>query len=195
LCSVDAHGASFCEWGPDGRYLMTATLSPRLRVDNGIRIWHYSGALVYNKEISELYQVDWRPAPATLFPQRSALSPVPDGLAIAASSSAQKDAKPAGAYRPPHARSRAADDNSPRSLYDIAEQKSFGASQRLPVGANPDTVAASAAKSAEKKQRRRNRKKPSKDDADDKTDDASAAEASTAAPVADAAAPMSDIDV
>ncbi|KAJ1797269.1 hypothetical protein LPJ59_003247, partial [Coemansia sp. RSA 2399] len=79
LCSLDAHGASFCEWSPDGRYLMAATLSPRLRVDNGIRIWHYSGSLVYNKEISELYQVDWRPAPATLFPQRSALSPVPDG--------------------------------------------------------------------------------------------------------------------
>ncbi|KAJ1769662.1 hypothetical protein IW140_005046 [Coemansia sp. RSA 1813] len=201
LCSVDAHGASFCEWGPDGRYLMAATLSPRLRVDNGIRIWHYSGALVYNKEISELYQVDWRPAPASLFPQRSALSPVPDGIALAASSSSEKDAKPAGAYRPPHARSRNADNNSPRSLYDMAEQKSFGgaatqrtvpgAAPKLPVGASPNAVSNSS-----EKKRRRNRKKSSKNDADTDADKASEKDAgpNASAPASDAP-PATDIDV
>ncbi|KAJ2387567.1 hypothetical protein GGI23_006247 [Coemansia sp. RSA 2559] len=173
---------------------MAATLSPRLRVDNGIRIWHYSGSLVYNKEISELYQVDWRPAPATLFPQRSALSPVPVGIAIATPASTEKDAKPAGAYRPPHARSRNSDNNSPRSLYDMAEQKSFGgaATQRSVPGANPE---AASAKKSEKKQRRRDRKKSSKDDADNK-----AGEHDAPAPNAHAAAdksesPLSDIDV
>ncbi|KAI8321058.1 eIF2A-domain-containing protein, partial [Martensiomyces pterosporus] len=103
--AIDAHGASFCEWGPDGRYLMAATLSPRLRVDNGIRVWHYSTSLVYHQEISELYQVDWRPAPVARYPQRSALSPVPAGITIA-EPSPKASVKPAGAYRPPHARNR-----------------------------------------------------------------------------------------
>ncbi|KAJ2795590.1 hypothetical protein H4S07_006443, partial [Coemansia furcata] len=62
MCSIDGHGTSYCEWSPDGRHLMTATLSPRLRVDNGIRIWHYSGTLVFREEFKELYQVNWRPA-------------------------------------------------------------------------------------------------------------------------------------
>ncbi|KAJ1737073.1 hypothetical protein LPJ72_000828 [Coemansia sp. Benny D160-2] len=200
ICSVDAHGASFCEWGPDGRYLMAATLSPRLRVDNGIRIWHYSGALVYNREISELYQVDWRPAPASLFPQRSALSPVPEGIAIASDSDAKKDAKPPSAYRPPHARTRETDSSSPRSLSDIAEQKSFGgvatqrtvpgAAPRLPVGANPNA----AAKTAEKK-RRRNRKKLTKDDTSgDNNESEKDADSTSATPAKDAAL-VTDIDI
>ncbi|KAJ1949598.1 hypothetical protein EC988_004712, partial [Linderina pennispora] len=106
--TVDAHGSSMCEWGPDGRYLMAATLSPRLRVDNGIKIWHYSGSLVYNQDMTELYQVDWRPASVAKFPQqRSALSPVPAGLTVIAPS-VKPTAKPSGAYRPPHARNRPA---------------------------------------------------------------------------------------
>ena len=35
--TIDAPNTSHCEWSPDGRYLLCATLSPRLRVDNGLR--------------------------------------------------------------------------------------------------------------------------------------------------------------
>ncbi|KAJ1730039.1 hypothetical protein LPJ61_003229 [Coemansia biformis] len=160
ICTVDAHGASHCEWSPDGRYLLGATLSPRLRVDNGIRIWHYSGTLVYNQKTDELFHVDWRPAPASLFPQRSSLSPAPAGIAVPDTASPAQT-KPAGAYRPPHARNRPAGaSESPRSLSDMAEQKVFsggarvvpGAGPRVPVGATPEILG----KAAEKK---RNRKK------------------------------------
>ncbi|KAJ2539590.1 hypothetical protein GGF49_005108 [Coemansia sp. RSA 1853] len=156
ICTIDAHGASLCAWGPDGRYLMAATLSPRLRVDNGIRIWHYTGAMVLRQPIDELFHVEWRPAPAAQFPQRASLSPVPQGIAV---SSPAVSAKPAGAYRPPHARTRpAADSSSPRSLSDMAERKVFGGGRIVPgaapIGASPDMLA----KVAEKK-RTRNRKK------------------------------------
>ena len=57
IAQVDASGSAACEWSPCGRYIMTATLSPRLRVDNGYKIWHYTGTLVHQREISELYQV------------------------------------------------------------------------------------------------------------------------------------------
>ena len=32
-----------CSWSPDGRYLLTATTAPRLRVDNNVRIFTYCG--------------------------------------------------------------------------------------------------------------------------------------------------------
>lgn len=57
LASVDASGSSYCEWLPDGRYILTATLSPRLRVDNGYKLWHYTGTLAHEQAVNEMYQV------------------------------------------------------------------------------------------------------------------------------------------
>ena len=31
-------------WSPDGRYFHTATLAPRMNVDNGVHIYKYNGA-------------------------------------------------------------------------------------------------------------------------------------------------------
>ncbi|KAJ1818847.1 hypothetical protein LPJ60_004103 [Coemansia sp. RSA 2675] len=195
MCSIDGHGTSFCEWSPDGRHLMTATLSPRLRVDNGIRIWHYSGTLVFRQEFKELYQVDWRPANIANFPQRSALSPAPPGIAAAASPgssagagsdsastasvSAAAPPKPAGAYRPPHARTREATGNgAPRSLSDMAERVTFGMSSPARSKPVPGSAAAAAA-AAEKKARRRNRKATKGDGSDEESDAPSVAAAAT----------------
>ncbi|KAJ5299386.1 hypothetical protein N7476_010943 [Penicillium atrosanguineum] len=61
ITTVEASNASVCSWSPDGQYILTATTSPRLRVDNGVRIWHVSGSLVYNEEMTELYDITWRP--------------------------------------------------------------------------------------------------------------------------------------
>lgn len=57
VCTIDAPNTSWCEWSPDGKFLFTATLSPRLRVDNGIKIWHCTGPLIHVQMIDELYQV------------------------------------------------------------------------------------------------------------------------------------------
>jgi len=57
VCTIDAPNTSHCEWNPDGRTILTATLSPRLRVDNGIKIWHCSGPLLHVHLVEELYQV------------------------------------------------------------------------------------------------------------------------------------------
>ncbi|KAJ2910098.1 hypothetical protein GGI21_001211 [Coemansia aciculifera] len=198
MCSIDCHGTSYCEWSPDGRHLMTATLSPRLRVDNGIRIWHYSGTLVFRQEFKELYQVDWRPANVANFPQRSALSPAPPGIAISAAaspsgstdavsdsassaatsaaSSATAPPKPAGAYRPPHARTRETVGNgAPRTLSDMAERVTFGlpasgAAQRAVPGATFVANNSRAPGAGDKNPRRRNRKKALGDGSDEESD-------------------------
>ncbi|KAI0781547.1 translation initiation factor eIF-2A [Trametes elegans] len=108
VTTIDASNTSHCEWSPDGRFLLTATLSPRLRVDNGIKIWHCTGPLVHVQLIDELYQTSWRPTPV------DALPPFPQNIppAPAPAASVQQHAtvakptptRPAGAYRPPGAR-------------------------------------------------------------------------------------------
>lgn len=60
VSKFDAANTSVCKWSPGGEFIMTATTSPRLRVDNGIKIWHVTGRLVFVKEFKELLKVDWR---------------------------------------------------------------------------------------------------------------------------------------
>ncbi|KIO20385.1 hypothetical protein M407DRAFT_29964 [Tulasnella calospora MUT 4182] len=107
VCEIDAPNTSWCEWSPDGRFLLTATLSPRLRVDNGIKIWHCTGTLMHVHMVEELYQASWRPAPVESAPPfGNTLPPTPKPSASVEAYQAGKPTptKPAGAYRPPGAR-------------------------------------------------------------------------------------------
>ena len=108
VCSIDAPNTSHCEWSPDGRFLMTATLSPRLRVDNGIKIWHCSGPLMHFQATEELYQASWRPTLIDAAPQFGPTIPVApepsEGVQDLAKIAKPVPTKPAGAYRPPGAR-------------------------------------------------------------------------------------------
>ena len=108
VCTIDAPNTSFCDWSPDGRFLLTATLSPRLRVDNGIKIWHCSGPLIHVQPLDELYHTAWRPTPPDNGPQfGNAIPPAPaPSDSVKEYTALQKPvaAKPAGAYRPPGAR-------------------------------------------------------------------------------------------
>jgi translation initiation factor 2A len=90
--------------------ILTATLSPRLRVDNGVKIWWCTGQLLHVQMTDELYQATWRPVARNAVPQfPNNIPPAP-----APSSSTQAlpikapASKPAGAYRPPGALGRAA---------------------------------------------------------------------------------------
>lgn len=51
-----------CEWCPDGLHILTATLTPRMRVDNGWKIWHHRGRIVSSEmEEGELWEALWKP--------------------------------------------------------------------------------------------------------------------------------------
>lgn len=106
IATVEASNASVCIWSPDGQYILTATTSPRLRVDNGVRIWHISGGLTYNEDMTELYDVAWRPQDISQHPLGEPFTklPVPHPSATAYLGTRKAPAKPAGAYRPPGAR-------------------------------------------------------------------------------------------
>ncbi|KAL8708017.1 MAG: hypothetical protein Q9220_007013 [cf. Caloplaca sp. 1 TL-2023] len=106
LCTIEATNASVCEWSPDGRHILTATTSPRLRVDNGVRIWHVGGSLMYNEDLQELYHVTWRPHGLDNYPLVDPLhsSSAPHPSALAYLGTVKTPSKSAGAYRPPGAR-------------------------------------------------------------------------------------------
>lgn len=106
VCTIEASNASVCEWSPDGKFILTATTSPRLRVDNGIRIWHVGGGVMYNEEMNELYHVTWRSQPPYLHPLEDPFHPAPIPHASAADylGRVKTPSKPVGAYRPPGAR-------------------------------------------------------------------------------------------
>ena len=106
ICAMEASNATICQWSPDGRHILTATTSPRLRVDNGVRIWHVSGNLIYNEDIQELYYITWRPQQAIPLSLENPLHdrPVPHPSVSAYLGSIKTPSKSTKAYRPPGAR-------------------------------------------------------------------------------------------
>ena len=105
ISSVQDNSTTYYDWSADGKHLLTATLSPRLRVDNCFKIWHYHGSVKQKKEFKELYQVGWKPFkdPELAFPMRD-LSPPPKGR----SKSSVIEAPKPKAYIPPHQRAKMA---------------------------------------------------------------------------------------
>ncbi|TMS01333.1 Eukaryotic translation initiation factor 2A [Larimichthys crocea] len=76
-----APDATHFSWCPDGEHIVTATCSPRLRVSNGYKIWHYTGSVLHKWDVaegSELWEVRWQPFPDGSFPER-AVRPGPAG--------------------------------------------------------------------------------------------------------------------
>ncbi|XP_070494966.1 eukaryotic translation initiation factor 2A [Chironomus tepperi] len=58
-----ATDTTLLEWAPSGDLYLTATTTPRLRQANGFKIWHYSGALLYElmwPDKQELYELTWQ---------------------------------------------------------------------------------------------------------------------------------------
>lgn len=106
VTTIESGNPSVCMWSPDSRYIMTATTSPRLRVDNGIKLWHVGGSLMYNEDFTELYNATWRPARSEDLPGGDPLHPIPTPhkSALAYLGTVKTPSKPAGAYRPPGAR-------------------------------------------------------------------------------------------
>ena len=137
LCTTRVPDSTNWSWSPCSRFLLFATLFPRLRVDNGFRIFKYDGTLVHTEKVEgELYQVTWRPAKPGAYADRPA-SPgagarsVPGangpGGANLPPSSAPK------AYVPPHLRGKegSAAARPAFSLHDYEQAGKVGGTSAL----------------------------------------------------------------
>uniref|UniRef100_A0A3Q3R5Q0 Eukaryotic translation initiation factor 2A n=1 Tax=Monopterus albus TaxID=43700 RepID=A0A3Q3R5Q0_MONAL len=93
-----APDATHFSWCPDGEHVVTATCSPRLRVSNGFKIWHYTGSVLHKWDVApgaELWEVLWQPFPDGSFPERAVkYQAEPSNLG-------STQAPPTQAYRPP----------------------------------------------------------------------------------------------
>jgi len=74
IIPLEVPSTTYFEWAPDGQHFLTATTSPRLRIDNNYRIWSYMGELLVDEHMTEtsesgekkhveLAQVAFKPAP------------------------------------------------------------------------------------------------------------------------------------
>uniref|UniRef100_A0A672H8U5 Eukaryotic translation initiation factor 2A n=1 Tax=Salarias fasciatus TaxID=181472 RepID=A0A672H8U5_SALFA len=93
-----AADSTYFSWCPDGEHVVTATCSPRLRVGNGFKIWHYTGSVLHTWSAApgtELWEVAWQPFPAGVFPERPVTYQAPP------TQLGSTQAPPTQAYRPP----------------------------------------------------------------------------------------------
>jgi translation initiation factor 2A len=61
--TTNQFSTTFHMFSPDSRFFVTGTLSPRLRVDNGIKILSYNGVQLFTQNFDDLYDVRYRPNP------------------------------------------------------------------------------------------------------------------------------------
>jgi len=119
--AMQSVGTTVVSWSPDGSVLLTAVLTPRLRVDNGFKLWSMNGDLLSHVPYNELYQVAWIPCDSSRYS-----APKIDNLPISAfvsstaaavspSISATGELKKE-AYRPPSLRNKLASPSVPASI-------------------------------------------------------------------------------
>lgn len=123
------------QWCADGINLLTCTTTPRLRVGNGFRLWHYSGSLIYENIGSndptqnlEIYDVTFQLKP-NKYKRPKCDSKPPQLPNLMAQSKLSKFQGSAGKYVPPSMRNQA---SSGPSFMDSAI--GMGAGNRPIVG-------------------------------------------------------------
>lgn len=148
ISKPQASDSTFFAWCPDGEHIVTATCSPRLRVGNGYKIWHYTGTVLHKYDVppnEELWQVSWQPFLDGVLKAKSIVyqavpGDVPDS-----------EPKPAQAYRPPALR------NKPITSYNLHEDEP-PQSMRPQTGSSEKPLS----KTALKNQKKREAKKAAK---------------------------------
>eukprot|EP00918_Siedleckia_nematoides_P056120 GHVU01122416.1.p1 GENE.GHVU01122416.1~~GHVU01122416.1.p1 ORF type:complete len:315 (+),score=66.06 GHVU01122416.1:423-1367(+) len=95
--STLANATVECEWSPDHRWLLAATTSPRLRVDNCVRVYRYNGDPIMKMDFDELTEVAWRPVPPNAAFRARGVSPGRSAESLGTDAEAARS----GAYRPP----------------------------------------------------------------------------------------------
>ncbi|XP_070537815.1 eukaryotic translation initiation factor 2A-like [Ptychodera flava] len=96
ISKMTASDSTYFEWSPDGEHILTATCSPRLRVGNGFKIWHYTGSLLHETEVSELWEVTWQKFLEGVLPEKAIVY-----KAVPSAISPSKPEPKAAAYVPP----------------------------------------------------------------------------------------------
>lgn len=117
------------EWSPCGRFLLTATIAPRLRVDNGVQVFKYDGTLVARVKHDVLLEAKWQPAAAGSFedkpqsPRAAGIGGASKGGSNTNGSNAALPPQPtrAAGYVPPHLRNNPAAAAAAKASFSLAQ--------------------------------------------------------------------------
>lgn len=148
--TMQAPDTTLLEWHPNGEMFVTATTSPRLRMSNGFKVWHYSGALLHETMWptgQELLEVTWQKMGGDVFKEQPISTAKIEGIVSAVPQVSSQS------YRPPHAR------GIPNTF---ASFPSKPATQRLPPGMTADAT------NPKKKERRPNENNKNRTEAGEK---------------------------
>lgn len=108
LFTVKIPETSGLEWSADGKHFLTYTTTPRLRVNNGFRVWDYAGNLLHETVSDDsnslvLYEVGWQPKPGGYGKPKYTAKPSKENNLLS-QSNLQKFQKPSVKYVPPSMR-------------------------------------------------------------------------------------------
>merc|ERR1712168_89859 len=145
VSTFDAPDSTSTSWCPDGQRFLTTTTAPRLRVGNGYKVWHYSGALQHEKAFGtgdELWEADWQARPAA--PAFTITKQMAPGITPSQPAAAKQ------AYRPPGARGT----QSTFKLHDDEE-----APQNKKQPATTENLSKAALKNKKRKEAAKNKTK------------------------------------
>ncbi|OWZ05265.1 Eukaryotic translation initiation factor 2A, partial [Phytophthora megakarya] len=172
--SATSNSATTFAWSPDSRYFATGTTFPRLRVDNGFKVFRYDGSgPIHQEERGELYDLKFRPAPQDTYPNRPQ-SPRRKGedAGFGSSSAGPKAAPKPQAYRPPNSTGALAammrkEEGGSRKLDRNKYAAPRAAASSIP-GAAPRAIPGMGAAAAPKKLSKSARKKKAQEAAEAK---------------------------
>jgi uncharacterized protein with WD repeat len=140
LGSAQSFTSALHEWSPDGKYLLTAALWPRMRVDNFFSLYDLKANHIFLLKLQELWKIAWRPQPGCssaypTSPQEPILIAPPSQIVAPSASSSKAPTASSTPYRPPGAK-RAANSQFAQSQVPLKEAKV--APERFAPPSNPN---------------------------------------------------------
>uniref|UniRef100_T1PCP2 Eukaryotic translation initiation factor 2A n=1 Tax=Musca domestica TaxID=7370 RepID=T1PCP2_MUSDO len=101
IANIKCPDTTHFEWSPNGEYFVTATTAPRLRIGNGFKVYHYSGALMHETiwpQGQELLAVEWQQFAENTFTEPIITKAKQEGIKSSQPEASKK------VYTPPHLR-------------------------------------------------------------------------------------------
>ncbi|CAF0733910.1 unnamed protein product [Didymodactylos carnosus] len=133
LIHINVPDTTYFQWCYDNYHFITATTAPRLRVNNGFKIWRLTGELIFEHRTSdnqELWQVLWQPGTYN----RGNKQPIASDPSSTTTNISSKQKTPQ-AYRPPHLRNTTR--QVPKLHDEVPAKQSHSPKPNQPVSHTP----------------------------------------------------------
>lgn len=149
ICEHKAPDTTMLEWSPTGDVFMTATTAPRLRMSNGFKIWHHTGALLHEThwaEKQELLEIIWQKYATGTLKEPTVSNVKVEGIASKTPQASKQK------YVPPGMRNSVSAGSG--------ETASSASTARAPIPGLPPGYRSAAQQAKDKKQKNKNKNKP-----------------------------------